>query len=177
MDCTATSALLDDYVDGLLGSQAYCEVEAHLVACPACRDEVAQLKAITDLLAAHAEPEYAPDFTAVVLARTTQSAWTLSWLWPAGAAALLSALVVWAAAGLRPAAPAVLAWAGAAAGGLAHGALNMLTAAAGAAPPVIAAVAPALTMACGLCLVLAACVGLFGRRVWATAQAARVLMV
>jgi len=175
MDCA--SAPLDDYVDGLLEAAAHAEVEAHLPACPSCREQVAQLRAVTDLLAAHAEPEYAPDFTAVVLARTTQSAWTLSWLWPAGAAALLSALLVWAGAGLRPVAPAVLAWAGAAAGGLADGALNMLNAAASAAPPVIAAIAPSLVMACVLCLGLAACVGLFGRRAWATAHSARVLLV
>ena len=175
MDCAICDPLLDEYVDGLLGGKPRTEVEAHLAICAPCREQVQQLRALTDLLAAHAEPEYAPDFTATVLARTTESAWTWSWAWPAGAAALLSALLVWVAAGLRPLAPPVLQWAEATLHGLGEAALKLVAAALPAIPSVVQTIAPSLLLACGLCLVLAAGVALCGRRVWTVAQAARVL--
>lgn len=44
--------LLDDHVDGLLGAEQTAALEAHLAACPTCRAELAQLRALLEQAAA-----------------------------------------------------------------------------------------------------------------------------
>ena len=46
MNCTTTSELIDDYVDGTLDGPALHELELHLAGCAACREEERQLHAL-----------------------------------------------------------------------------------------------------------------------------------
>jgi len=89
-------AKLDEYVDGALGVAERAAVEAHLVGCAACRETVAQLRAL--VAGAHGLPqaiEPARDLWAPIERRIVQRAtWNLQRLWWRGALAAAAVLVI-----------------------------------------------------------------------------------
>jgi anti-sigma factor RsiW len=94
--CAELAELRSAYVDGALSLADREKLQAHLVGCPVCRDEVADLRAVRDLLsrARAADAPAAPDLSArlVSIAGTeaTEPLWTRPFRRaPGGASAVL----------------------------------------------------------------------------------------
>jgi anti-sigma factor RsiW len=58
--CEEMQALLNAYLDGELHGRRLREVEAHLAACAACRDELADMRRVSALLRAAPSPDFLP---------------------------------------------------------------------------------------------------------------------
>ena len=102
MDCREMHPYLEPYADGELGVSELAAVEAHLTACLACRDGVAEHRRFRQLLRRQpreaASPELRARVTRAVRASAVRQA-VRPWLWAPVAAAVLIALVV--GSGLR----------------------------------------------------------------------------
>lgn len=86
---------LSAYVDGVLSDRDAAAVAAHLAECPACRETVADLRALRKLLRAARSPEPPPDLPARLLrslGRRRQA--NLRAGWAVAAAALLVGLLL-----------------------------------------------------------------------------------
>ncbi len=58
--CENMHALLNAYLDGELHGQRLLEVEKHLVSCAACRNDLQELRTVSDLLRAAPAPAFLP---------------------------------------------------------------------------------------------------------------------
>ena len=60
---------LGAYLDGELDRRAQSEVQAHLETCPACQDELEELRRLSHLLRAAPQPDFTPasDFKAQLM--------------------------------------------------------------------------------------------------------------
>ena len=92
---------LGAYLDGELDRRAQSEVQTHLETCPACQDELEELRRLSHLLRAAPQPDFTPaarlqdrfmlqlprrDADTPLSAQTAGccSGWRLHWSWPAG---------------------------------------------------------------------------------------------
>lgn len=69
MKCKQVKRLLDEFVEGELGSPQRETVERHLGVCPSCREEVSALRRTIDLIAEFGELKEPPDFLTQVRER------------------------------------------------------------------------------------------------------------
>ena len=58
--CEDMRALLNAYLDGELSGWRLLQVQNHLASCASCREELRQLRTVSDLLHAAPEPEFVP---------------------------------------------------------------------------------------------------------------------
>src|SRR5712692_5751431 len=102
MECGEMHPYVEPYADGELGVSELAAVEAHLTACLACRDRVAEHRQFRQLLRRQpreaASPELRARVVRAVRARAVRQA-VRPWLLAPVAAAVLIAVVV--ASGLR----------------------------------------------------------------------------
>ena len=98
MECSEMQPYVEPYADGELGVSELAAVEAHLTACLACRDGVAEHRRFRQLLRRQpreaASPELRARVTRAVRASAVRQA-VRPWLWAPVAAAVLTALMVW----------------------------------------------------------------------------------
>src|SRR5712692_7315447 len=97
MDCREMHPYLEPYADGELGVSELAAVEAHLTACLACRDRVAEHRRFRQLLRRQPREAASPELRARVVRGVRASAVRQAlrpWLLAPVAAAVLMALVV-----------------------------------------------------------------------------------
>ena len=100
MSCNAMRKKIKAYLDGELQSAEAAAVKSHLVQCPACSCEAAELAKTWELLLALPDVQEAPDLIPATMARilaegeNTRSRKLLRWLFPVPLSAATAALVI-----------------------------------------------------------------------------------
>lgn len=107
MTCREARRRLSDYIDDTLNARSRQELNEHLEACPACREEHHSLAAVRRLLGAYGSPPCPVDFThlAMRLPAPARDSWlrriSLCVVRPLGVLAMMAAALALAVGGWR----------------------------------------------------------------------------
>jgi len=100
MNCTAIRKNLSAFEDGEVSSPLRFEIEAHLAACPACRQVLADLQHLWLALEDATPPRPRPDFPQAVMGKITETPepeilnWTWAWDHMLPAPAAMAVMVI-----------------------------------------------------------------------------------